>query len=51
MSIQFYSFGEIYIMFIWKMSFITSNNYTTKIRQICSEVTFVHIVLISLDSL
>ena len=36
-------------MYIWKMAHnLQSNyNYTTKIRQLCSGVIFVHIVLIS----
>ena len=40
-------------MFIWKMTynFQSNYNYTTKIRQICSEVILVHLVIISLDSL
>ena len=36
-------------MFIWKMAynFQSNYNYTTKIRQLCSGVIFVHKVLIS----
>ena len=36
-------------MFMWEMvyNFQCNDNYTVKIRQICSGVIFVHIVLIS----
>ena len=45
----FHSFRDICVMFSWKMAsnFQLNYNYTTRIRQICSGVKFVHIVLIS----
>ena len=44
-----YSRREICVMFIWKMAynFQSNYNYAMTLRQICSGVIFVHIVLIS----
>ena len=48
-TVEFHSFIDICVIFIWTMAynFQSNYNYTTKIRQICSGIIFVHIVLIS----